>query len=79
MLAAPNLAGIRRLALGYALMLDGKTPASIPVWEEVARTSAATDFTLQSMVQIVKGSKPTLALIPNPDAVNQFAVLYGDL
>ena len=79
MLAAPNLAGIRRLALGYALILDGKTAASIPVWEEVARTSAATDFALQSMVQIVKGTKPKLALIPNPDAVNQFAVLYGDL
>ena len=79
MLTGPNLAGVRRLALGYALILDGKAAASIPVWEEVARTATATDFVLQAMVEIVKGAKPKLALIPNPDAINQFAVLYGDL
>ena len=44
MLPQPQMAAIRRLALGYALVLDGKRDAAIPVWQEAARTSAATDF-----------------------------------
>ncbi len=79
MLPGPSLAGVRRLALGYALLLDGKKSDAIPVWEDISKAASAGDFPLHALRDSLKGVPTKLALVPNPDAINQFAALYGDL
>ncbi|HEU5022422.1 MAG TPA: hypothetical protein VFT60_11035, partial [Bryobacteraceae bacterium] len=74
-LGAPQLAGIRRTALGYALILDGKRDAAIPVWEEIVAKASGTDFFARVMLAHLKKQQPTVAVIPDPVNLNPFAVL----
>ena len=79
MLPGPALAGLRSLALGYALLLDGKREAATAVWQQIAASAPATDFPFRAMAEWLATGKTALALIPNHESVNEFAVLFGDL
>ena len=72
---APGAAAapFRRLALGFALLLDGKKDAAIPVWAEIAKETPATDFFNRAIyARLLKqpGQRP---LLPDPNNVNQMA------
>lgn len=78
-LAAPQLAGLRPIALGYSLMLDGQKQAALPVWEEVVKQSPGSDFFPRAILMRLKG-QPVEHLSP-PDSVslNRFAAVLGKL
>jgi tetratricopeptide (TPR) repeat protein len=78
-LSAPQLAGIRQTALGYALILDGKRDAAIPVWEEIAAKASGTDFFARVMLARLKKQQPEVAVVPDPINVNPFAALAEHL
>jgi hypothetical protein len=78
-LAAPQLAGIRQAALGYALILDGKRDAAIPVWEEIASHAPATDFFARVVLAKLKKQQSAVAIVPDPLNLNPFAALAGRL
>ncbi|MES1260557.1 MAG: tetratricopeptide repeat protein [Acidobacteriota bacterium] len=75
MVPAPSGAGVRSLAVGYALLLDGKKQAALPVWKDLAAQAKATDFALQSVYTKLKGEQPKLAVLPDPSSVNPFAAV----
>lgn len=74
-LAAPQLAGLRATALGYALVLDGKKEAAIPVWQEVVRQSSATDFFPRMVLARLEGQRAEHRPPPDANAVNPFAAV----
>jgi hypothetical protein len=74
-LGAPQLAGIRRTALGYALILDGKRDAAIPVWEGIVEKASGTDFFARVMLAHLKKQQPDVTVVPDPVNLNPFAVL----
>src|SRR3569623_1486408 len=78
-LGAPQLAGIRSTALGYALNLDGKRDAAIHVWEEIAAKASGTDFFARVMLARLMKQQPTGAVVPDPINVNPFAALAAHL
>ena len=41
---SPAMIPLRRLVLGYSLLLDGKRESALPVWEEIAGKRLRTDF-----------------------------------
>ncbi len=70
-LAAPQLGGIRSLALGYALILDGKRQAAVPVWEQIVKQSAGADFYPREILARLKNvpydhQAPPDSANPNP-------------
>lgn len=77
MLAQPAQAGLRRLAVGYALLLDGKKSAAMPVWKQISEVAPASDFDMRSVYSRLQGQQPKLALLPTPSAVNPFAAVVG--
>ncbi|MCU1328103.1 MAG: Tetratricopeptide 2 repeat protein [Bryobacterales bacterium] len=79
MLPGPQLAPIRRLALGYGLLLDGKKQAAIPIWEQINASTQPADFGLREVLPRLQGKKPALATLPNPNGVNQFAAVIDRL
>jgi Tfp pilus assembly protein PilF len=78
-LGVPQLAGIRETALGYALVLDGKREAAIPVWEEIAARAPGTDFFARVMLARLKKQQPAVAVVPDPINLNPFAALAEHL
>ncbi|HEU5022163.1 MAG TPA: tetratricopeptide repeat protein, partial [Bryobacteraceae bacterium] len=78
-LSAPQLAALRPMALGYALILDGKRDAAIPVWEEIASKAPGTDFFARVMLARLKKQQPAVALVPDPVHLNPFAALAEHL
>jgi len=78
-LSAPQVAAIRQMALGYALILDGKREAAIPVWEEIAAKASGTDFFARVMLARLKKQQPAVAVVPDPINVNPFAALAAHL
>jgi tetratricopeptide (TPR) repeat protein len=74
-LGAPQLAGIRTTALGYALILDGKREAAIPVWEEIVSHAPGTDFFARIILAKLKKQRSAATMIPDPVNLNQFAAL----
>jgi Tfp pilus assembly protein PilF len=78
-LGAPQLAAIRPMALGYALILDGKRDAAIPVWEEIAAKASGTDFFARVMLARLKRQQPPVAVVPDPINLNPFASLAEHL
>jgi tetratricopeptide (TPR) repeat protein len=68
----PNLAPLRPLALGYALMLDGQRAAALPVWEMIVKDRPATDFFTRAIYAHLQGKPPERPLVPDPAAFNQF-------
>jgi hypothetical protein len=67
--------GLRRLALGYALVLDHRNEAAIPIWNEIAKQAAATDFFARAMAAKLEGRKPLQAPLPDSVALNPFGAL----
>ncbi len=78
LLPAPQMQVLRRAALGYALLLDGKRDAALPVWKEIA-AATPTDFFPAAVVARLEGRKPELEIVPAPDSVNEFAALPDKL
>jgi tetratricopeptide (TPR) repeat protein len=78
MMGGPGAAGLRRSALAYALLLDGKPNDALPLWREIVKASPATDLFPQAIVARVEGTKPVRPIIPDPNAVNQFGALVPD-
>ena len=77
--ASPSLAGLRPTALGYALILDGKKQAAIPVWEEIVKQSPANDFFPRAILARLKGQPVEHNAAPDPANPNPFAALPGKL
>lgn len=77
MLPGPALTPIRRLALGYALILDGKKREALPVFAQIAAASPASDFAIHAVYSRLKGEEPKLAVLPDPNSVNQFGAVTG--
>jgi Flp pilus assembly protein TadD len=73
MVTAPAAVALRRLAVGYALLLDGKKEAALPVWKEIAETTPANDFALRTVYARLRGEQPKMTAAPNPGSVNPFA------
>jgi tetratricopeptide (TPR) repeat protein len=74
-----SAASLRRLALGYALLLDGKREAAIPVWEQMVRTNSATDFFARAVYARLQGRPVDRPLLPEPGNLNQFAGILDAL
>jgi Flp pilus assembly protein TadD/TolB-like protein len=79
MLSGPAAEGLRKLAVGYALILDGRKTEAIPVWKEISDSAPATDFDLRAVYTRVKGEQPRFALLPNPTNVNPFSAVLEKL
>jgi tetratricopeptide (TPR) repeat protein len=79
MITGPASAGLRQIATGYALLLDGKKEAALPVWRKIAESGPATDFFVYAIYGRLKGEQPKLALPPDPSGVNPFAALLDSL
>jgi tetratricopeptide (TPR) repeat protein len=75
----PSLTGLRDLALGYALILDGKREAALPVWGRIVNTSTATDFFSRAVYARLQGKKEEQPLLPNPAGFNQFLAILDKL
>ncbi|HVW86639.1 MAG TPA: hypothetical protein VHB50_18265 [Bryobacteraceae bacterium] len=72
-------AGIRRLALGFALLLDGKKEASLPIWKQVVENTPATDFFSRAVLARLQGEQPKLALVPDPNSLNEMRAVLDKL
>lgn len=70
LLRGPGAEAVRDPALGYALLLDGKTDAAREVWSRVVQEAPATDFFSRAVLAKLKGETPKLALIPDAASVN---------
>jgi len=68
---------LRLLALGYALVLDGKSAEAIPVWEQIVDKSSATDFFLRAVLSKLKNQPPRQPIVPSPAEMNEFAAVLG--
>ncbi len=69
----PPSTQLRDAALGYALLLDGKRDAALPVWEQLARSAPGTDFFTHAVYARLQGQKVHRPLLPDPLNLNQFA------
>lgn len=76
---SPALAGLRSSALGYALILDGKKQAALPVWEEIVKQSLGNDFFSRAILTRLKGQPVEHSAPPDPGNVNQFASVLSRL
>ena len=78
MIAGP-VAAFREVALGYALLLDGKKEAALPVWRKVTENTLATEFFYRAIYARLRGERPKLDLTPDPSAVNPFGAVLDAL
>ena len=77
--ATPQLAPLRATALGYALLLDGKKQAAIPVWEGIVSQSPGTDFLSRSILTRLKGEPIERPMPPDASNLNPFLSVLGKL
>ena len=75
MLPGAALANLRNLAVGYALVLDGKRAEALPFWDKIIATTPAGDFALRALHTRLKGEKPALEVVPNPGVVNPLGAI----
>jgi tetratricopeptide (TPR) repeat protein len=75
----PSVTALRRLALGYALLLDGKREAALPVWKQIADTNPATDFFARAVYARLQGKTVERPLLPDPVNLNQFSAILDKL
>ncbi len=68
----PSQTSLRRMALGYALLLDGKREAALPAWEQIVKTNAATDFFSRAVYARLQGKTIERPLLPDSTSLNQF-------
>ena len=79
MIQGNGAANLRVLALGYALVLDGKSAEAIPVWEEIVDKSPATDFFLRGVLARLHGQPVKQPVVPSPAEMNEFAAVPDHL
>jgi hypothetical protein len=77
MMQGNGAGNLRLLALGYALVLDGKSAEAIPVWEQIVDKSSATDFFLRAVLSKLKNQPPRQPIVPSPAEMNEFAAVLG--
>jgi tetratricopeptide (TPR) repeat protein len=77
--AAPAFAGLRASALGYALILDGKKQAALPVWQEIVNQSPANDFFARAVLTRLKDQPVEHSAPPDPVNLNPFAAVLSQL
>jgi tetratricopeptide (TPR) repeat protein len=75
MLRGPGAEAIRDPALGYALILDGKTDAAREVWTRIVQQAPATDFFSRAVLAKLKGEPVKFPLLPDPASVNPMRAL----
>lgn len=75
----PTMASLRRLVLGYALLLDGKREAALPVWKQIVDANSATDFFARAVYARLRGVTPERELLPDPVNLNQFRGILDKL
>jgi hypothetical protein len=68
----PSMTALRKMALGYALLLDGKRKAALPVWEQIVDANGATDFFVHAVYARLQGKPLERPLLPDPGSLNQF-------
>jgi tetratricopeptide (TPR) repeat protein len=71
--APPQLRGLRNMALGWALILDGKKGAAATVWEKVVENSPGTDFFSRMVLTKAKGEMVKNLPPPDPRDTNHMA------
>ncbi len=76
---SPAEAGVRRLALGYALLLDGKREAAIPVWQKIVAAGPATNFFSRAVLARLQGKTIEHPLLPDPINLNQFEAVLDTI
>ena len=69
----PSAGSVGKLAVGYALLFDGKREAAIRAWAEIVRESPATDFLAKAIYSQVQGKPLERPLLPEPANLNPFA------
>jgi hypothetical protein len=74
-----NIAPLRQPAVGYALLLDGKRQAALPVWEQISRTSVGTDFFTRAVYARLQGKQLERPLLPDARNYNQFLAILDQL
>jgi len=79
LLAAPQLAGIRLTAQGYALILDGKKQTAIPIWEEIVKQASGDDFFPRNILSRLKNEPVEHTTPPDPVNLNQFIAVLDKL
>ena len=77
--ATPQLAVLRATALGYALILDGKKQAAIPVWEEIVRQSPGNDAFPRNVLARLKGQRVEHMSPPDPVNLSEFNAVLDRL
>ena len=71
----PSVAALRPLALAYALILDDKREAALPVWKQVVERNSATDFFTRALYASLQGKAQNRPLLPDPASFNPFLAL----
>jgi hypothetical protein len=79
MLRGSGADSVRRLALGIALLLDGRKADAIPVWDKIADDAPGTDFFARNIDAKLKGEKPRVEMVPDSLAVNELLALPDKL
>jgi Tfp pilus assembly protein PilF/TolB-like protein len=74
-----SMTALRQLALGYALLLDGRREAALPVWGRIVSTTAATDFFARAVYARLRGKTIDRPVLPDPVNLNQFAAILEKL
>ena len=75
----PAMTSLRQLALGYALLFDGKRQAALPVWEQIVNATPATHFFVRAIYARLRGKQPEQALLPDPRNFNPFLAVLDQL
>jgi tetratricopeptide (TPR) repeat protein len=70
-----SMGALRGLALGYALILDGKGEAALPVWKAMVERNSATDFFTRALYARLQGKPVDRPLVPDPASFNPFLAL----
>jgi tetratricopeptide (TPR) repeat protein len=70
-----SMATLRPMALAYALILDGKREAALPVWKQIVERNPATDFFTRALYASLQGKPQDRPLVPDPANLNLFLAL----
>jgi hypothetical protein len=73
------LAGLRRLAVAYALLLDNKRQAALPLWGEIVKSGSATDFFSRAIYDRLQRKPAGRPLVPDAAGLNQFTAILDKL
>lgn len=76
---APQAENLRTMALAYALLLDGKRDAAMPYWTRIVAAAPGTDFFSRTILAKLEGKPQPLEILPDPNALNEFAAIPDKL